>query len=105
MSFLSVIKSIGHALGVGAAIVTSPTIEPIVEVLPGGALAIAILQAIVAAEQMIPGAQTGPAKKQVVTTVVSANNPTIDSVALSGVIDNIVAALNALQGATASVKK
>lgn len=95
MSFLSVLKTIGHVLG-GAATAATP-LAPLIGAIPvAGPLAVTILGAITAVENLITSASSGPVKKSVVTAIVNANHPGVDPTSLAATIDKIVAALNAL---------
>jgi hypothetical protein len=103
MSFLSVLKSIGHVVKTGVAD-TAP-FEGIIGAIPVAGPAITtVLGAITAVEGLVPQAGTGPAKKAAVTTVVNAANPGIDPAALSAAIDAIVAAFNQIATASATLK-
>ena len=100
MSFWS---SLFHGIEVGVGIATSPGIAPIISVLPGGSIISSILQAILAAEKLVPASGNGPAKKVAVTALVTAQHPTVEPAKLSTAIDTIVAALNQLEVAAAAV--
>ncbi len=102
MSFLSVLKTIGHVFVTGTAVATS--VEPLIGAIPvAGPIAVTILNAITAAEGLITTAANGAVKKQVVTAVVNAQHPGVDQSHLSTTIDQVVAAMNALAAALASV--
>lgn len=102
MSFLSVIKSIGHVLGVASTVETQ--FAPVIGAIPvAGPVINTIFGAIVAAENLITVASQGAAKKAVVTAVVNAQAPGLDPSHLSTVIDQVVAAMNALAAAVASI--
>ena len=95
MSFLSVLKTIGHAI-VGVVNVGT-TLEPIINAIPVlGPIATTIFSAVSAAEGLINVASTGPVKKSVVTAIVNAQHPGVDPTSLSAKIDEVVAAMNAL---------
>ena len=100
MSFLSVIKSIGHVF---AGVTTAATgLEPILSLIPGvGPIAVTILNAVAAAEGLVTTASTGTVKKNIVTAVVNAQHADVNQTALSATIDEVVAAMNALQKALA----
>jgi hypothetical protein len=102
MSFLGVLKAIGHGVlvGLGAAEKLSPEIAMIPMI---GAPASAILSAIAAVEQAIPNGG-GAAKKTAATTLVNATAPGIDPATLSSTIDSVVAGLNTLTAALAALK-
>jgi hypothetical protein len=102
MSFLSVLKSIGHVFG---AVATAATpLEPLIGAIPvAGPIADTVLSAITAAEGLVTTASQGAAKKAVVTAVVNAQHPGVDQSALSTTIDQVVAAMNALSTALASI--
>ena len=102
MSFLSVLKSIGHVItGVTS---TATTFDPLIAAIPVvGPVAVTVLGAITSAEGLITTAANGAAKKAVVTAVVNAQHTNVNQSQLSSTIDQIVAALNALQAAVASV--
>lgn len=104
MSFISVLKSIGHVFktGVGVADQLAPEIAAIPV---AGAPIVAVLGAITAMEQLIPQSGAGAAKKQAVTTVVNAASPGIDPATLSTAIDQIVAAFNAIDTVIAALNK
>jgi hypothetical protein len=98
MSFLSVLKSIGHVFQVGTAIVAP--IEPIIAAIPGvGQVFNTVFSAIVGIEQLIGTPGTGAQKKQIVTQVVNTVHSGIDPAVLSNAIDALVSALNAIQAA------
>jgi hypothetical protein len=101
-SFLGVLKSIWHGVE-GAANAVQP-FEAAIATIPvvGGPAAI-ILNAIVAAEKIVPAAGNGAAKKTAVTSLVNAAAPGIDPTTLSTAIDEIVTALNALNAAAAKL--
>lgn len=95
MSFLSVLKTIGADIGIGAKFAA-----PIVSLVPGiGTIAGTVLNSIVAVEQLITNSGTGTQKKQAVTTIVNAVHPGINQNDLSTIIDGIVSALNGLADA------
>lgn len=100
MSFLSVLKSIGHVVtGVAA---TATAFSPAIGAVPvAGPIAVTILGAITAAEGLITTASQGAAKKAVVTAVVNAQHTDVNQTQLSATIDAIVAAMNALQASLA----
>ncbi len=102
MSFLSVLKSIGGVFGKVTSVVTP--LEPVIGAIPVyGPAFDTIFNAVVSVEGLFTGvASAGAAKKSVVTTVVNATVPAAQAVppaTLSTTIDEIVAALNALQAA------
>jgi len=102
MSFLSVLKSIGHVVATGAA--DMAPFEPAIAAIPvAGAPIATVIGAITAVEGLVPHAGAGPAKKAAVTSVVTAAIPTIDPVALSSAIDQIVTALNAMSKASVAL--
>lgn len=95
MSFLSVLKTIGHVFA-GVATTIAP-LDPLIGAIPVvGPLAVTILGAISAAENLVTAAVAGPVKKSIVTAIVNANHPGVDQASLSATIDKIVAAMNAL---------
>lgn len=101
MSFMSVLKTIGHDFGIGVAVATK--LEPVIGEIPVvGAPINLVLNAITAVEQLVPTAGAGAAKKSAVTTLVNAST-TIDPAVLSAVIDDVVSALNALAAAGAKL--
>ena len=102
MSFLSVLTSLGGGFGKVTSVVTP--LEPAIAAIPVyGPTFDTIFNAVVSVESLFTGvASAGAAKKSVVTTVVNATVPTAEAVppaTLSTTIDEIVAALNALQAA------
>jgi hypothetical protein len=102
MSFLGVLKSIGHVIGVGAVAVTP--FDPEIEAIPGfGPAIVAVLGAIAGVEKMVPQSGAGAAKKPIVTSIVNLSNPGLDPTKLSKAIDDIVAAMNALKVAFTSI--
>ena len=102
MSFLSVLKSIGHVFG--EITTAAAPLEPLIGAIPVvGPIANTILQAVIAAEGLITTAANGSAKKAVVTAIVNAQHTGVDQTTLSAKIDQIVAAMNALQVALASI--
>ena len=100
MSFLSVIKGIGHVF---AGVTTAATgLEPVLSLIPGvGPVAITLLNAAVSVEGLITTAANGAVKKNIVTAVVNAQHAGVNQSALSATIDEVVAAMNALQKALA----
>lgn len=104
MSFISVLKSIGHVVKTGVADIEP--FAPVIAAIPvaGGPIS-AVIGAIGAVESLIPQPGSGAAKKQAVTTVVNAAAPGIDPTALSSAIDQIVAAFNAIATASANLQK
>lgn len=111
MSFLSVIKSIENVFNKVTSVVTP--IEPVIATIPVYGVAFdTIFNTIVAVEGLFTGlvpqtsvqVKTGSTKKAVVTTIVNSTVPTpIPEATLSTTIDQIVAALNQLQAAQASI--
>lgn len=105
MSFLSVLKSIGGVFGKVTAVVQP--LEPAIAAIPVyGPAFDTIFNTVVSVEGLFAGAASGlgAAKKSVVTQVVAATVPAAQQPApatLSTTIDEIVAALNALQAAQA----
>lgn len=98
MSFLSVMGRIGHVV-VGATHVAQVA-APALEMVPGvGGLFGIVLNIVVAVEQAMPATGMGPAKKAAATSLITAVAPTIDQVALSIALDNLVTALNSVQKA------
>lgn len=102
MSFLAVIKSIWHGVST-AANFAAPDAAAIASIPIVGGPAALIIQAIVAAEKLVPVNGQGAAKKTAVTAIVNAAQPGIDPSTLSTVIDELVAGLNALQAASAKL--
>ena len=103
MSFLSVLKSIAGVFGKVDAVVTP--LEPAIAAIPVyGPAFDGIFNAVVGVESLFAGAAgAGAAKKAAVTAVVTATAPTVPAETVSATIDQIVAALNALQKAQAAV--
>ena len=102
MSFLSVLKSIGGVSGKVTAVVQP--LEPVIAAIPVyGPAFNTIFNTVVSVEGLFAGvASAGATKKSFVTTVVNATVPAAQAVpaaTLSTTIDEIVAALNALQAA------
>lgn len=98
MSFLSVLKAIGHTIEGGVAAVQP--FAPVLSAIPvAGPVITTVLGAITAAENLIPQAGQGQTKKGVVTSIVNAAVPGIDPAALSIAIDDIVNSLNAIEAA------
>jgi hypothetical protein len=103
MSFLSVLKSIGHVIG--TVVTDAKPLTPIISAIPvAGPIATTILGAIAAAEGLITTVSSGAVKKSVVTAVVNAQHAGVNQSWLSATIDQIVAALNALNAALSSVQ-
>jgi hypothetical protein len=102
MSFLSVLKSIGHGIQVGVS--DASAFSGIIGSIPvvGAPIDLA-LNAITAVEKLVPASGNGAAKKTAVTALVNAATPGIDPTTLSNAIDAIVAALNALEAATSKL--
>jgi hypothetical protein len=104
MSFLSVLKTIGHVLQVGVTD-AKPFLPIVASVVPGAApIVTTVLGAIGAAESLIPQEGAGAVKKSVVTTITNAAAPGIDQTTLSSATDEIVAALNKLAAAFAALE-
>ena len=102
MSFLSVLKSIGHVVATAAGVETQ--FAPVVGAIPvAGSLINTIFNSIVAVEGLITAANQGPLKKQIVTAIVSAQHPEADKKALSTTIDNVVAGMNTVDEALTNV--
>ena len=106
MSFLSVLQSINSVFTTKInPVVTS--LEPAIGAIPVyGPAFDAIFNTVVAVESLfagLGGATTGVAKKTVATTVLAAVAPAIPAATVSSTIDEIVAALNALQAVQAKV--
>ncbi len=119
MSFLSVLKSIGtgveNVFGKATAIVTP--LEPVINVIPGGAAFSTIFNSVVGVEQLFAGigtqataaapATVSAAKKsiatQLVTATLPAGTPVLTPEQMSAAIDQIVAGLNQLQAVQTSV--
>jgi hypothetical protein len=99
MSFLSILKTIGKDIGIGAQFAA-----PILSLVPGvGTIAGTILNAVVAAEQLITGSGQGVAKSAAVTTIVNAVHPGLNQTDLQNTVNAIVGALNALDTALTKV--
>ncbi len=95
MSFLSVLKSIGHVLQVGVA--DAAPLAPVIGLIPTvGPIAETILSAITAIEGLIKNPGTGAQKKAVVVSIVNTVHPGLDQAKLSDMIDSVVGGLNAL---------
>lgn len=91
MSFLSVLKSIGHVVSYAA------PFSPIISAVPVvGTVASTAINAITAVEQT--GA-TGTAKKAAVTSLVNSVHPGLDQTNLNEAIDGIVAGFNLIEQA------
>lgn len=98
MSFLSVIKSIGHVFQVGIDDV-SPFL-PIVSVIPGvGPIVATVFKSIIAVEQIITPANSGATKKAAAIQIINAVHPGLNQAELGTAIDGIVAALNLVEQA------
>jgi hypothetical protein len=98
MSFLSVLKSIGHGLLTG--INDAQQFTPFISAIPAfGPAATTILNSVVAVEGLVTKSGTGAQKKAAATAIVNAVHPGIDPAALSATIDAVVAGLNALSRA------
>lgn len=100
MSFLSVLKSIGHGVQTGLGV--EQQFAPIVAAVPGGSVVNTVVYAILSLEQLFPHSGLGPAKSQLVTAAAIAAAPGIDPGAVQASVSQIVAAFNALQNAAAS---
>ncbi len=102
MSFLSVLKKIGHVVAVGAADVAP--FAPLIQTIPGvGTIFGTVYQGIMIAEQLLSASNSGAQKKQLATAVVNAVHPGLDQAALGSAIDGLVAALNHLNVTAAAV--
>jgi hypothetical protein len=102
MSFLPVLESI-LSVAENIANVAQP-LEPLIGLIPvaGGPINL-ILNAMIAAEKLVPATGNGAAKKTAVTTLVNAAAPGIPATTLSTAIDEIVTALNALNAAASKL--
>jgi hypothetical protein len=101
VSFLSVLKDIGH-------VVTKDIVPlaPDLGMIPvAGPLITTVLGAVVAVEGLISKSSSGTAKKAAVTGIVNAAVPGVDSAQLSTVIDQVVASLNGLATASETAAK
>ncbi len=95
MSFLSILKTIGKDIGIGAQFAA-----PILSLIPGvGTVAGTVLNSIVAVEQLVTASGTGAAKKAAATTIINTVHPGLNQTELSTTVDAVVAALNALETA------
>jgi hypothetical protein len=105
MSFLSVLKSIGSIFSKVDKVVQP--LEPIINVVPGGAAFNTIFNSIIQVEQLFEGItsnpQTSAAKLSIATQVIAAKDPTLNTPALPGQINNVVTGLNTLQTVQSSV--
>ena len=102
MSFLSVLKSIGHGFEIGVA--DASKFSGLISAVPVfGGPAVSILNAVTAIEGLLPSGN-GAAKKTAVTAVVTATNPEIPAATVSTGIDEVVAALNQLAAAMAKIQ-
>ncbi len=101
-NFLSVIQHIWS--GITSVVNVAAPYESTIAAIPvvGGPAAI-IIGAILAAEKIVPQPGNGAAKKTAVTALVNAAAPGITPATLSQAIDELVAALNAVQAATAKL--
>jgi hypothetical protein len=102
MSFLSVLKSIGHALQTGVTDVT-PVLQVASTIPALGTIPTIVLGAITTVEGLVTTAGNGAAKKSAVTTIVNAVSPGINQVDLSAAIDAIVSGLNAVEAAISTI--
>ena len=107
MSFLSVIKNIGHIVVTGEAIIAplAPLIESVVPAKEGNIFA-TVLQGIMIAEQLVGPTSvtnTGAQKKTLALAVVNAVHPGLDQTALGTAVDGLVAALNQITTAAEAV--
>ncbi len=102
MSFLSVLRSIGHGVQVGTGAIAP--LVPVLGSIPGfGGPFATIFQAVTAAETLIPhddgsGTQNA-AKAAMVATVTQANHPDIPPSDIANATNALVAALKAMQQA------
>lgn len=109
ISFLSVLKTVGH--GIVTATQVADKAAPLLEKLPGayGPLAGTLLDTVVAVEKMVPASGAGAAKKSIAQTVIGvlapeavkampSGNAPVGSPSppesLSGIIDDVVTGLN-----------
>lgn len=63
-----------------------------------------LLAAMQAFEGLLPQSGKGPIRKQLVTTVVNDQHPTVDTATLGALIDELVSTGNAFQAALAKVQ-
>jgi hypothetical protein len=97
MSFLSVLKTIGHGIETGLGVAQQAA--PIVNLIPGGGVVETVIKGIVGIEQLFPQSGLGAAKSTLVAAAATAAAPGIDPAALQAGITSIVTALNALEAA------
>jgi hypothetical protein len=108
MSFLSILKTIGtHTLsGVETGTEFVAKLDPVIQAIPVyGPTAVMVLNAIVAAEKLIPADGNGAAKKSIVMTAIGANTgaPASTLATIEGVVDELVKLLNSLSAALAKI--
>lgn len=108
MSFLHILKVIGHELDV--AVMDAAPFEPLIAKVPSfGPMAATALGAVIAVEKLIPGSLMGSAKKTAALAIVSGAHPHAPlSAAASGpdaerLIEAIVLALNTFAGELAKL--
>jgi len=102
MSFLSVIKSIGHVLGIITKDVAP--FDNLISAIPVfGPIAATVIGAIAAIEQQTTGTGQGATKKSAATDIITALLPHLDAAMLSAVIDDVVAGLNTIEAAVSKL--
>jgi hypothetical protein len=98
MSFLTILKGIGHVLQVGVTDVAP--FAPLIGAVPVvGPIFTTVFQSIFAVEQIITPANSGAAKKAAAIQLINAVHPGLDPAALGAAIDAVVAALNSVEAA------
>ena len=104
MSFLSVLKTIGHDVAKGLTVASSvgALAAPVISMTPIGPIYNTVLNAITIAEQAIPQSGAGGVKKDAVIAMVNALHPGLNQAQLSAAVDAVVASLNAIAGAVSS---
>lgn len=98
MSFLSTLQTIGKYIGIGLGVV-KPFV-PMIDAIPTvGPIFDTVFSVITMLEGLIPDSGQGAAKKALAVPIVAAAHPGVSPTAIGSLIDDMVAALNALQQA------
>lgn len=101
-SFLGVLQHIWNSVETFANIAAPAETEIAMIPLVGGPMAL-VLQAITAMEKILPQSGAGAAKKTAVTAIVNAAHPGLEQSTLSAAIDAVVAGLNQIAAAQATL--
>src|SRR5271154_6327990 len=95
MSFLSVLKKIGHGIEVGLQ-VASPFIGIASSFVPGGSLAFTVLNSISGVEQVLIGPGNGAQKQAAAIALINQAHPGLNQAQLTSAVNAFGLAMNTL---------